>query len=387
MTDPLDASQTVATLQTPPGKGGIAVIALRGPQTAHIVTAVFRPRRGHEQLGWGRLQLGYLTDGERVLDEAVVHQHQHFAEVNIHGGPVAAKAAMELLVAHGARAESTGAGSFTAAHHQWDNPAIGGEMLDCLVQARSSMVVAAIGRQWSGGISQLARQVMHGMLPKDQAAASLRAAAGGLSQMQRLIRPAEVVLAGPPNAGKSTLANALIGRKASIVHESAGTTRDWVRELALLEGIPIYLTDTAGIWEPPTAPSTQDSASDLDAEAVRRAREQVRGAEMVVLVEAEDALDVPLWLGDAQPLRVSAKCDIHRPAVGVDVTVSAHTGEGLEALRRAVLNRLGLAEFDPAVPRAFTPRQADVLTAAANALQSDDVRCASALLRGLLAGR
>ena len=388
MTEPFDDSRTIASLQTPPGKGGIAVIRLIGPRTGAILADVFRVRLGHMQGGRGVLQLGHLTDGERVIDEAVVFQCQDLAEINIHGGPAAAKAAMELLVAHGARAEPAEAGNFPPAHRQWNNPAIGCEMLDCLVRARSSLVVAAISRQWSGGISQLARQAMGQLLPMEAVVASLRTAAAGISQVQRLLDPAEVVLAGPPNAGKSSLANALIGREVSIVHESAGTTRDWVRELALLEGIPIYLTDTAGIWDTPTAsPETRHTPAAIDAESVRRAREQVRCAKLVVLVEAEAAFDVPRWLGEAQPLRVSAKCDIRQPAAGVDVAVSTHTGQGLDALRRAILTRLGMAELDPSVPRAFTLRQADLLTAAADSLQADNRSHTNALLSNLLVGR
>ena len=98
--------------------------------------------------------------------------------------------------------------------------------------------------------------------PPAELPAMLRRAAGRLALIRRLLEPAEVVLAGPPNVGKSTLANALIGRQVSLVHDQAGTTRDWVRHLAVLCGVPVHVTDTAGLWDAPAG---------VDAQAVGRA--------------------------------------------------------------------------------------------------------------------
>ena len=369
-------SQTTATLQTPPGKGGIAVIALTGPEAERILQAVFRPGASHPSAGEGVLQLGRLVADGQVIDEAVVCRYDGGVEINIHGGPAAARATMTLLVRHGAVAAPAAAAapqSFPTVHPQWRNPAIGAEMIEALALARSARTVEALAGQWSGGLSALARG--------EPDAAKLRGAADGLRVMQRLLHPAEVVLAGAPNAGKSTLANALVGREISIVHRRAGTTRDWVRELALLKGLPVWLTDTAGIWD--TADSDSPTAA-VDAEAVRRARHRAENADLVLLLAAGEAAPMPEWLHVKRVLRVATKCDTVDPVGAADVNVAAHTGAGLDELRSAILRTLDLGDFDPTTPRAFTERQAGLLSEAANALDAGDAKRAQCTLDELL---
>jgi tRNA modification GTPase len=256
------------------------------------------------------------------------------------------------------------------------NPAVGREMLESLPLARSSLVVAALTQQWSGGASELARKIIECDCPPRQAASHLRQAASGFGLISKLLNPPEVVIAGPPNAGKSTLCNALIGRQVSIVDESAGTTRDWVRELALFGGVPVWLTDTAGLWQAPTP---------VDAEAIRRARRRAEGADLVVLIGAGEQVETPRWLHARRLLRVSAKCDACAPKGKADVIVSAHSGEGLDELKREILRSLGLLGVDVSKPMAFTARQADMLEQAARAIEANDPSAAREKLRALLA--
>jgi tRNA modification GTPase len=239
----------------------------------------------------------------------------------------------------------------------------------------------------------------------------LRQAAGRLTIMQKLLHPPEVVLAGPPNAGKSTLANALVARPVSIVHAMAGTTRDWIREQAVIDGRAVWLTDTAGLWDVDHA---------VDAEAVRRAWDRIDSADLVLLCNPADAppensasntmhaLPLPRDI-HAPTLAVTTKADLlsngarrstrsaatTREAAGAtprpdqnrndndpsihnselithNLSVSAETGEGLPALRTAILEKLGLADIDPAAPAAFTQRQADLLNHAADALDIEN---------------
>ncbi|MFB3894148.1 MAG: GTPase [Phycisphaerae bacterium] len=482
----------MAHLDTPPGKGGIAVIVLEGPAATKTVSRVFRPVRSHAGRGGevrtgrggevaageqeaGVLRLGHLIDASgQVVDEAVVHwlgeepdedsgasagdrpagarpapgAFVSRAEINIHGGPQVARKALELLAANGATvvggmnlaannaaaAPGRPSAAFKAEHPRWGNPAIGREMLDALGLVQSELVLTAVASQWSGGLSKLARETIDALAAGDAArgnpqsairnpqslAASLRAAASGIRAMSRLLHPAEVVLAGPPNAGKSTLANALVGRQVSIVHATPGTTRDWVRELAVIDGVPVWLTDTAGIWEQLLSGADATPAAfvtpahkAIDAEAMRRARARIAKADLVLLLDAprDDQLSAhnsatrqahpsPLQdAGDGLPfdtglplgavVRVWAKCDVARPDAAPgqgehDVAISAHTGEGMDKLKAAVVRALGLEGLDPFAPMAFTPRQARLLDDAAGAIEAGELAAAGRALERLL---
>ena len=377
--------ETTASLQTPPGRGGIAVIELAGPSADEILAAVFRPWASHAAAGPGRLQLGYLVDGPRRIDEAVVCRRAGTVEINIHGGPQAARAAMAAMKRLGAApaaAPHAAVDSFVTAHRRWDNPAVGAEMLEALPLARSALVAAAITQQWSAGLSRLAGNILDRLAGEAGADApdggACRAAAAALTVTHRLLHPAEVVLAGPPNAGKSTLANALIGREVSIVHGRAGTTRDWVREEALLDGVPVWLTDTAGLW------SARDA---VGAEAVRRAHARAREADLVVLLGAERPAELPAWWRADRVIRVASKCDIRTDVAGADVAVSARTGQGLDELSRAIVAALGLGGIQPDAPMAFTQRQARLLAEASAGLDGGDLLAAEAALGRLLRGQ
>jgi tRNA modification GTPase len=361
-------TQATAALLTPPGRGGIATIALTGPASLHLLARVFRARPGseppHAIAPPDKLQLGEVFDADGPIDEALVAVTPRGLEINLHGGPVGVHRLLDYLARLGAQRVAPGKARplLDATHPQWNNPAIGEELLAALPGAASLLVVRMLSVQWSAGLSELARTALD-ELATDRAE-QLRQAAAGLEIMRRLTDPPEVVLAGAPNAGKSSLANALIGRDVSIVHDTAGTTRDWVRELTCPAGRPIWLTDTAGLWQ---------AEQDLDAEAVRRAWDCIDQADLVILCTPAGSQPTPLPREIHAPLlAVATKADLAAPDAlrAEPLAISTHTGVGLDALRAAMVARLDLAELNESVPRAFTARQAALLTAAADALDA-----------------
>ena len=390
----MTAPAAIARLQTPPGRGGIAVIALTGADGERLLADAFRPLGSHADLSPESIQLGKLIDSDgQTLDEVIVARSTDGAiEINIHGGPAVARAVLGRLAELGADlapARPSAEESFLASHPDWDNPAVGREMLDALPAAASELVATAISQQWSAGLSRLVSD-------SATTADGLRQAAGRFEIMRKLLNPPDVVLVGPPNVGKSTLANVLVGREVSIVHHTPGTTRDWVREQAILDGVPIWLTDTAGLFEFP------DDPHGIEAESVRRARSRAEAADLVLLISAGDSpAEPPDWLHAQTILHIAAKSDLEKgdrllfPACPSDVrsncrgksslspfsaVISAETGDGVDNLRAAILTALGLANIDPTAPAAFTPRQADCLMVAADALDRDnDVVVANAL--------
>jgi tRNA modification GTPase len=172
---------------------------------------------------------------------------------------------------------------------------------------------------------------------------------------ERLRDGIRVVLAGPPNAGKSTLLNALAGREAAITAPSAGTTRDVIEAPVAIAGVPYLLTDTAGLRE---------SADAVERIGVVRAQEAI------------DAADILLWLGDPAncpvapaAIRLHAKADLAADGVrGTELAVSAVTGQGMDALRDLLAARAAAL-----LPRegelALNVRQREALAECAAALR------------------
>jgi tRNA modification GTPase len=132
--------------------------------------------------------------------------------------------------------------------------------------------------------------------------------------------------------------------------------------LAVLEGVPIHLTDTAGLWE---------QAHGVDAEAVRRSRARARQADLVVLLSAGPS-QPPAWLAGRNVLCVWSKADL-APAPPGALAVSAVAGTGMKDLSAAILAALGLDRVDPQAPAAFTQRQVDLLSLAVASLHCADV--------------
>jgi tRNA modification GTPase len=364
------ATAPTVTLQTPPGRGGVAIVQLAGPGAASLGESIFEPLRPGP-LAVDALRLGWIVDGRRRLDEVLLcSTPRGDLEINLHGGPVVAAEVLDLLARRGARVVDAGAAAAPAlplAHQRWDNPAIGRELLAWLPAAAGPRLLETLANQWSGGLSELAARPA-------PCSESLVRASDRSGPIRRLLAGAEVAIVGPPNAGKSALANALVGRDASIVDDRAGTTRDWVRSAAVIDGWPIWITDTAGLWNSPDP---------LDVESVRRTRRRATRADVVILLDEGEPWGVPDWLAGPAIIRVSSKCDL-RPALAGSVAVSSRTGVGLDALGGAILAALGVANQDPTCPAAFTQRQADLCLLAAEATGEGDLTAAGRALDELL---
>jgi tRNA modification GTPase len=176
-----------------------------------------------------------------------------------------------------------------------------------------------------------------------------------------LLHTPRVAIVGAPNVGKSTLANCLFAHERVITADLPGTTRDWVGEIANLDGLAVMLVDTPGIRR------TDDA---IESEAIARSGEQVRSADLVVVVAdatrplAGEQADVLEAWPDA--LRVVNKTDA--PAAAWDLSLVGGvrtvgtTGGGVDDLRRAIRARFGVVPgMDERWPRWWTPRQKQVL--------------------------
>ncbi|NMJ40934.1 tRNA uridine-5-carboxymethylaminomethyl(34) synthesis GTPase MnmE [Roseomonas sp. JC162] len=357
----MSATDTVFALASGAGRGAIAVMRLSGAETGAIVARLAGglPRARHASLR----PLRDPADGE-VLDEALVlwfpgpasYTGEDSAELHLHGGPAVMTAVGGALAALGARPAEPG--EFTRRaflNGRMDLTAAEGvaDLIDAETEAQRRQALrqadGALARLYGAWADRLTRLLAHQEaaiefaeddLPTDlgdrarDGAAALRAeiaahlADGGRGE--RLREGLLVAILGAPNAGKSSLLNALAGREAAIVSARAGTTRDVVEVRLALVGVPVTLADTAGLRE---------AADEIEQEGIRRARRRAEEADLVLAVFAADVAPDPETLAWVRPgaLVLANKVDLAAaPAVigGVaPLAISARTGQGLDALR------------------------------------------------------
>jgi len=373
---------TIAALATAPGRGGVAVVRVSGPEAFAVARKV--TGRAVSAADAGRFfHVKFFSASGGVLDDGLLlvaagprsYTGEDVVEFQTHGGRVTPKRVLDACFAAGCRTARRG--EYTERAFLNGRLGLGeAEAVIDLIDAKSERAADdALARL--GGASRalfeklyadalaLSADLEHaldfdeGELPADFfAAARVRldalreavAAARRTAGEGRLLREgAVVVLAGPPNAGKSSLMNALLGEARVIVSDTAGTTRDSVEEGLVVDGWPVRLVDTAGL---------RQTADAVEAEGVARAEKLVADADVVL------ALDCDV----AGAIRIHSKCDLGR---GEGLNVSAKTGEGLDALRAAIAAALEkrAAEADES-GAALTDRQAETLAHAARSLVS-----------------
>lgn len=361
----LPQDDTIVAPVTPPGRGGVSIVRLSGPDAlalaARIATPLPAPRRA-------ALRQLATTDGP--LDRGLVlvfpgpesFTGEDVVEFQLHGSPVVTTLLVRALVAAGAR--EAGPGEFTRrAFLNGRLDLAQAEAVADLIASASAEAARAALRSLEGefsariaalveeltrlrvrleagldfpeeGVDDLADSELDGLL-----AALLRDldAVRRAADRGRVLRDGlTLVIAGPPNAGKSSLLNRLAGYEAAIVTELPGTTRDLVREDILIDGMPVRVVDTAGLRE---------AADRVEQEGIRRARDAMARADLVLLVGAGDepALASPDFALPAgvPVLHIRNKTDLlalpaahsRRPDGHEEIRLSAMTGAGIELLR------------------------------------------------------
>jgi tRNA modification GTPase len=223
-----------------------------------------------------------------------------------------------------------------------------------------------------------------------KALARTRAALAGASAGERLRDGFSVVIAGPPNVGKSTLMNALARRDVSIVSSIPGTTRDLVEASLDLRGFPVTLVDTAGLRE---------SDDPIEREGVARARRRAERADLTLWLTDSAALAAPVFAGPGPVIAVATKADLGGAKAAAAMPISALTGQGIEQLLDAIADvaaqqmtgpapalitlerhRVAYADALAALERALDPAQGEL------ELVAEDLRLAARALERI-AGR
>lgn len=351
-------AQSIAIPLTGPAPAAIAVVRLIGSGILPFLEAHFsRP------VAAGRCVHGELTDGTRVIDDPVVVLAPNAAwiDINLHGGPWVVRSFMALAARCGFK-------TIDQPHLPLplealdDDEMLVQEILSYLPMARTELAVRVLLGQ------QRAWEQLKERQQSVDASSELRRVASDTT-LQHLLFPPRVAIVGAANVGKSTLANQLFGQERSITADMAGTTRDWVGEIANIDGLPVTLVDTPGLRQ------TDDP---IEQTAIERSRPEIESASLVVLVldgtrplEPEQAALIDRF---PQALRVINKSD--RPMAwstpSFQARTVATTGAGVQDLRNQII--LHFCQDPPSPQRAYcwTERQRQLICDAerAHMLQS-----------------
>ena len=236
MTSELDATKNVAVLLTPAGSGAIAVVRLRGEGTGKFLAKYFS-----RAVMAGRCVHGTFRDGGEEIDDGlvVVGERGTWADLNLHGGRWIVEEILGLArregfeIFHNAADLETGRLVDAAAGEEGDE-ILQREMLASLPVARTERAIEELLAK--PGLWKAARE-------KGMDATAMLAD----ESLWWMLNLPQVAIVGEPNVGKSTLANRLFGQERSITADVAGTTRDWVGEMANIDGLAVELVDTPGV--------------------------------------------------------------------------------------------------------------------------------------------
>ncbi|ALJ00679.1 tRNA uridine-5-carboxymethylaminomethyl(34) synthesis GTPase MnmE [Rufibacter tibetensis] len=377
------SKDTIVALATAAGHGAIAIIRLSGPEAISILHGVFKGKNLQNQPSH-TLHFGTIRDGEKILDEVVVslfkapssYTKEDVVEVSCHGSPYITEQLLKLFLKKGARLAEPG--EFTKRaflNGQFDLAQA--EAVADLIASDSALTHQVAMKQMRGGFSQeikaLRAQLIHfasmielelDFSEEDVEFADRAALHRLIATLQRLISDllqsfemgnvlkngVPTVIAGKPNAGKSTLLNALLNEEKAIVSDIPGTTRDVIEDEANIGGIRFRFIDTAGLRE------TLDK---VEAIGVARTKEQLRKAALVLylfdlsstspaqLQEELKTLDLPqvpyLLLGNKKDLATLQQLEAFSGFENL-VVLSAGTKDGMEELQQTLLEQVNANE-------------------------------------------
>jgi tRNA modification GTPase len=372
-------NDTIAAIATAPGPAGVCVVRISGPDALQIADRL-TPLTSHKPSRRAAGTFFYAdiihpVTNEKMDDALILIFHaprsftgEEVVEIQGHGGTLPSQRLLDAVLAAGARMAESGEFSKRAfLNGRLDLTQA--EAICDIIQSKSERMAHAARAQLDGqlgsrltalyeAILALCADIEH-QLDFDEGDLSERFLTETTQALQQTMIPlaqmihswntqghvlregALVVLNGKPNAGKSSLLNALLGRNRAIVHHVPGTTRDVIEESLLVEGIPIRLVDTAGL---------RIATDDVEREGIARTRELMKQAD--VNLHLVDALTAPdedpaVFQQDVRSLVVFTKSDLlvtAEPLQPGDKTllVSAQTGQGLALLTQAILEKLGV---------------------------------------------
>ena len=400
---------TIAAISTARGQGGIGVIRVSGEQAFTIVDKIFKSVSGKKIMdikGYTAL-FGHIYNNEEVLDEAVVLKYvapksftgENVVEISCHGGMYITKEVLNAVIMAGASLAEPG--EFTKrAYLNGKMDLTEAESVMDIISAKSKSAARAALFVKDGALFKKSQQVKQLLLdkaahlsawadypeediPEVSEDSIMEAIEKSISILEKLLSTYDMgqvvkegidtVIAGRPNAGKSTLMNLLVGREKSIVTNIAGTTRDVVEDTVLVGNVMLKLSDTAGI---------RDTDNEIEKIGVQKTFDKINGAGLVIALfdnneelNSED-IDLINKIKDMPCIAVINKIDLEDKVDKKYITdnidnvvyISAKQQDNIDELKNMIEKIAGTEDFDPSAGIIANERQRNAIRNAVNSL-------------------
>lgn len=400
---------TIAAISTAQGQGGIGVIRVSGEDSFTIVDKIFKSVSGKKIMdikGYTAL-FGHIYNNEEVLDEAVVLKYvvpksftgENVVEISCHGGMYITKEVLNAVIMAGASLAEPG--EFTKrAYLNGKMDLTEAESVMDIISAKSKSAARAALFVKDGALFKKSQQVKQLLLdkaahlsawadypeediPEVSEDSIMEAIEKSISILEKLLSTYDMgqvvkegidtVIAGRPNAGKSTLMNLLVGREKSIVTNIAGTTRDVVEDTVLVGNVMLKLSDTAGI---------RDTDNEIEKIGVQKTFDKINGAGLVIALfdnneelNSED-IDLINKIKDMPCIAVINKIDLEDKVDKKYITdnidnvvyISAKQQDNIDELKNMIEKIAGTEDFDPSAGIIANERQRNAIRNAVNSL-------------------
>lgn len=400
---------TIAAISTAQGQGGIGVIRVSGEQAFTIVDKIFKSVSGKKIMdikGYTAL-FGHIYNNEEVLDEAVVLKYvapksftgENVVEISCHGGMYITKEILNAVIMAGSSLAEPG--EFTKrAYLNGKMDLTEAESVMDIISAKSKSAARAALFVKDGALFKKSQQVKQLLLdkaahlsawadypeediPEVSEDSIMEAIEESISILEKLLSTYDMgqvvkegidtVIAGRPNAGKSTLMNLLVGREKSIVTNIAGTTRDVVEDTVLVGNVMLKLSDTAGI---------RDTDNEIEKIGVQKTFDKINGAGLVIALfdnneelNSED-IDLINKIKDMPCIAVINKIDLEDKVDKKYITdnidnvvyISAKQQDNIDELKNMIEKIAGTEDFDPSAGIIANERQRNAIRNAVNSL-------------------
>ena len=379
---------TIASISTAPGIGGIGIIRMSGENAFNILDKIFiqKNHQNIEQIKGYTIKYGYIKEDEKIIDEVLVsyfksprsYTTEDMCEINSHGGTIIMRKILELCLANGA--ELAQPGEFTK------RAFLGGridlsqaESIIDIINAKSDREAKEGIKQLEGFLSEKINEIKNSLLEimtnievsidypeydtpdiiNNEILEIIKKARNSLEELKKTFDNGKIikegiktVIIGKPNAGKSSLLNAILKEERAIVTEIEGTTRDTIEEFVNINGIPLKLIDTAGIRE---------AKDKIEMIGIEKSKMLAREADLIIAIFdsskefTHEDLDILNIIKSKKSIIILNKIDLEQKITNEDpklesfneniINMSAKNKIGLENLFERITNMFNLNEI------------------------------------------